>query len=172
MFLLIAVLSLSQGNLSLMKFLTFGWKNFGDISEVIFLILNKTMEEKPAPVEEKHLADTERVCRAFFKSFDLKQIFFKEPRSPKIPKTGSRQHGFQCPFNPSQIATYLIFLYDLGTFFCINMTVLSSNTPLVVILGLAYVLNSAVVVFFAILATKSDPTDPTVYEQRYTESLE
>jgi hypothetical protein len=128
------------------------------------------MEEKPAPVDEQHLTNSKAVSRALFQCFNFKPIFLKQPISPKIPKTGSRQHGFQCPFNPSQIATYLVFFYDLGTFFYINMTVLSLNTPLVVILGLAYVVILAVVLLFAILATKSDPTDPTVYAQRYTES--
>lgn len=65
----------------------------------------------------------------------------------------------------------MIFFYDLGTFFYINMTVLSINIPLAVVLGILFAINDAFVLFFAILATKSDPTDPTVYEQRYTQSI-
>jgi len=85
-------------------------------------------------------------------------------------KKGVRKHGFNCPFNPLQLITYFVYFYDLITFSAMNMTSLSSNLPLVIICGLLYYTLSLVVFVYAIKATLSDPSDPTIMAQLLSEA--
>lgn len=49
------------------------------------------------------------------------------------------------------------------------MVALSFNIALIVVLGSIYLANFIIVIILAIIATKSDPTDPTVYQQKEAE---
>ena len=60
--------------------------------------------------------------------------------------------------------TYFVFAYDLVTFYAIDMTTLSVWIYPTVLLSVLYLLISLVVVVYAIKATLSDPSDPTIYE--------
>lgn len=81
----------------------------------------------------------------------------------------SKKNGFSLPLHPFQFITYLIILYEIvGT-----STVLAPllDSPLqvpsiqAVFIAIYSPLQVAVVVL-GIWATKSDPTDPVVYQHR------
>ena len=83
-----------------------------------------------------------------------------------MKRDGVRRHGFSFPPNTLQILTYLIFFLDLVSYYLINMTSLSFSVPLVVICSIVYFIISVVVVVYAIQATASDPSDPTILLHR------
>jgi len=75
------------------------------------------------------------------------------------------------PLHPLQIATYLIFAYDILTFYIVLIPEIASGTdegavPVSAILGTFYGVISIVVTYYGYITTMSDPTDPTVYLER------
>lgn len=82
-----------------------------------------------------------------------------------------RQTGFDLPLHPLQILSYVVFAYDFLTYYLVNMTSLSSSLLLVSLLGVAYLAISVVVVVYAVKATRSDPSDPTIRKQLMCEAM-
>lgn len=98
----------------------------------------------------------------------------QEPKLEPIPKIivpkGVRRNGWSWPPHPQQIITYVVYFYDFGTFYFINMTTLSVWPALAVTLSIVYFIISMIVLVYAVIATISDPSDPTIYEQRLAEA--
>jgi hypothetical protein len=65
-----------------------------------------------------------------------------------------------------QIISWFIILLDFYTFFFINIVSLSYNIPLAAVLGTVYGIIFVAIIYLAVVATKADPTDPTVYLER------
>jgi hypothetical protein len=79
--------------------------------------------------------------------------------------------GFMRPFNPLQILSWIVFFFDFITYFLINMVSLVNHSiALVIICTIVYLVLSYLVLYYAIKATKTDPSDPIIYEQRLTEA--
>jgi len=81
-----------------------------------------------------------------------------------------KKNGFACPFHPLQILSYFVILLDLYCFYFINIVAISHNVVAAVILGVIYGVIFFFIVVLAIKATKSDPTDPTIYAEREAEA--
>ena len=86
-------------------------------------------------------------------------------------KPGVRETGFDLPLHPLQIVSYVVFGYDFLTYYLVNMTSLSANLLLVSALGVVYLAISIVVVVYAVRATRSDPSDPTIRKQLMCEAM-
>ena len=70
-----------------------------------------------------------------------------------------------------QIVSWVVFFFDLVTYFLINMVSLANHSVvLVVICTIVYLILSILVLYYAIKATKIDPSDPIIYEQKLTEA--
>ena len=79
--------------------------------------------------------------------------------------------GFDRPFHPLQIVSWVVFFFDLLTYFLINMVSLyNHSTAGVVLCSIIYLGLSTLVLIYAILATKIDPSDPLIYQQRLVEA--
>lgn len=59
---------------------------------------------------------------------------------------------------------------DFWSFYLINMVSLSSNMPLVVVCSLIFGFISAAVVYYWLVSTLADPSDPTIRAQRICEA--
>ena len=78
--------------------------------------------------------------------------------------------GFDRPFHPLQIVSWVVFFFDLLTYYLVNMVSLYNHSvALVVFCSFIYLCLSAGVLTYAILATKIDPSDPLIYQQRLIE---
>ena len=82
-----------------------------------------------------------------------------------IENRAVRKNGFQFPCHPQQISTYVVFGFDLITFYGVNMLSMGGNPTVVVSCGTAYGLICVAVVVLAWKATSCDPTDAVLYEQ-------
>ena len=75
-----------------------------------------------------------------------------------------RYNGFEKPFHPLQIVSWVIFFFDFLCYYMINMVSLANHSAaLVVICSIVYLAISIVVLQYAIRATRHDPSDPLVY---------
>ena len=55
---------------------------------------------------------------------------------------------------------------DFYTYFFINIVSLSYNVALATVLAILYAILFAILIYLAAIATKIDPTDPTIYAER------
>ena len=97
----------------------------------------------------------------------------KEPEPVVVVerKSDVRYNGFQKPFHPLQVLSWFVFFFDFLTYYLINMVSLVNHSlVLVVICSLLYLALSITVLYYAIKATKVDPSDPVIYEQRLVEA--
>jgi len=86
-------------------------------------------------------------------------------------KPGVHYNGFQRPFHPLQVVSWFVFFFDLLTYFLINMVSLMHHSlGAVVFFSVLYLVISAFILYYAIVATRIDPSDPTIREQRLVEA--
>jgi len=79
--------------------------------------------------------------------------------------------GFQRPFHPLQVVSWVVFFFDFLTYFLVNMVSLYNHSLLLVIgCSVIYLVLSALVLCYAIRATRVDASDPLIYEQRLIEA--
>jgi hypothetical protein len=79
-----------------------------------------------------------------------------------IQKREIRKHGFKWPLHPQQLLSWFVFFFNFGSYYIIDVISLSFNVGLAVFLSTLYLILSLVVLYLAVLATKTDPTDPTI----------
>ena len=80
-------------------------------------------------------------------------------------------YGFQRPFHPLQVLSWVVFFFNFLTYFLINMVSLFNHSlALVICCSLLYLVISALVLYYAVKATKVDPSDPLIHEQRLVEA--
>ena len=86
-------------------------------------------------------------------------------------KPGVHYTGFQRPFHPLQVVSWVVFFFDFVTYFLVNMVSLVNHSlALVIVCTLVYLVLSFLVLYYAIKATRIDPSDPIIYEQRLIEA--
>jgi len=75
-----------------------------------------------------------------------------------------RTHGFQFPLNFYQILSWIIFLFE----FCATILLFIASLPIAlkIVGGILILITMSATVYYAYLATKCDPTDPTVIEEK------
>jgi hypothetical protein len=104
------------------------------------------------------------------KSLYLITYFFYIADVVIIRKHGVRENGFQCPPHPLQAMTIVVFLLDFFSYYLINMVSLSQNVPLVAVCSIIFGAISSIVVYYWLVSTRSDPSDPTIRAQRICEA--
>ena len=77
-----------------------------------------------------------------------------------------RKNGCKCPFHPFQIIAYILFITKLVCFYMVIPIGLINSIPASTIFCILYFTCVLFVLYFTIVATKIDPTDPTVYVER------
>ncbi len=82
-------------------------------------------------------------------------------KSPKV-----KLNGCMCPFHPFQIMAYAVFLFYAYVFYFINVVAWSDTLGLLIPFVIVYSILLALLLAVGFMATLSDPTDPTVYDER------
>lgn len=83
-----------------------------------------------------------------------------------LHQRGVKRNGCKCPFHPFQLASYFIALLYAYVFYFLDLVALLDYPAACYTLTAAYSCLLIAVVSIAILATLSDPTDPTIYAER------
>ena len=69
------------------------------------------------------------------------------------------------------MVSWFFFFFDLLCYFLINMVSLFNHSAVLVgICSTVYIILSSVVLYYAIRSSRSDPSDPLIYEQRLVEA--
>lgn len=84
----------------------------------------------------------------------------------EIEKRKVRTNGFACPLHPTQVFSYVLYGSNFISYFMINMASLGHNQPLAISLSTVYLILSMGTFYYGLLATKIDPTDPTINLER------
>jgi len=80
--------------------------------------------------------------------------------------TFAKPHGCMCPFHPFQIISYLLFFFYAFVFYFIDIVAWSKTPALCISFVIPYSIIFLSLAVTAIIATLSDPTDPTIYDER------
>ena len=80
----------------------------------------------------------------------------------EIQKRKVRKNGYACPYHPTQIFTFVLFFSDILSYFFIDLVSLAHNQVLVIVLGAIYIILALGTAYYCIIATKTDPSDPTI----------
>ena len=82
----------------------------------------------------------------------------------EIEQRRVRGNGFDCPWHPTQVFTYFLFLGDIISYFCIDMVCLWAyeSKPLLITLSTAYAILCIGTAYYGYLATVKNPTDGTI----------
>jgi hypothetical protein len=83
----------------------------------------------------------------------------------------AKPHGCMCPLHPFQIASYAIFFFYAYVFYFIEMVSWQQMGGILAAFIVPYTGLFGAIAVLAIVATLSDPTDPTVYEERRLRAL-
>lgn len=84
----------------------------------------------------------------------------------KPKKRQIKAHGCICPFHPFQVVSYIVFLFYGYSFYFITVVVWSDSPFLLYGFTVPYSVLYIAIAITAFVATLSDPTDPTVHEER------
>jgi len=71
---------------------------------------------------------------------------------------------------PFQVVSYVVILLDTYAYYFINIVTFSYHPAIATVLGVVYMVVFGFVLYYAVKATRNDPTDPTIYAQRKAES--
>lgn len=67
--------------------------------------------------------------------------------------------------------SWIVFFFDFLTYYLVNMVSLVGHSlVLVIVCSAVYLVLCLMVLYYAVKATRIDPSDPTIDEQRYTEA--
>jgi hypothetical protein len=82
----------------------------------------------------------------------------------EIEQRRVRKNGFDCPWHPTQVFTYVLFLGDIVSFYGIDMVCLWAyeSKALLIALSTAYAILSIGTAYYGYLATVKNPTDQTI----------
>ena len=80
----------------------------------------------------------------------------------EIQKRKIRKNGYACPYHPTQIFTFILFFSDIFSYFFIYLVSLAHNLILVYVLAPIYIILATGTAYYCVLATKTDPSDPTI----------
>ena len=135
--------------------------------------MNDTSSE--ANPQEEHLQqqDKDKTAENELAIIEEEDVGVKKPTPEVIVERRPDVHytGFMRPFHPLQIVSWVVFFFDLLTYFLINMVSLQNHSlALVICCSIIYLVISGLVLYYAIRATKVDPSDPLIYQQRLVEA--
>lgn len=78
-----------------------------------------------------------------------------------------KQNGFNCPYHPFQITSWVVFAINLGSYFFIMAPCLGGKVPIIImILSILYFILNWFVMYYAISAMRCNPTDRSVLSTR------
>lgn len=77
-----------------------------------------------------------------------------------------KPHGCMCPMHPLQLVSYLLFTFYAYVFYFVELVTLRTQVVAAVLVAIFYSALFFAVACVAVAATLSDPTDPTVAEER------
>ena len=82
----------------------------------------------------------------------------------EIQQRPIRKSGFDCPWHPTQIFTYILFVLDVVSYYSIDMVCLSAynSSNIIIALYTVFTLIMIATTYYGYLATKCNPTDPTI----------
>ena len=82
----------------------------------------------------------------------------------EIEERKVRTNGFACPWHPTQVFTYLLFLSDILSYYGIDMVCLWAydSKGLLIALSTGYAILSLGTAYYGYLSTVKNPTDPTI----------
>ena len=66
--------------------------------------------------------------------------------------------------------SWFVFGFDFITFFAVDMVSLAYNPGLVAVLSVLFIVIQIITVYYCVMATKCDPTDPTIRQQKEVEA--
>ena len=81
-----------------------------------------------------------------------------------------KPHGCMCPVHPFQIVSYCLFSFYAYVFYFIDIVTWIDIPYMIYIFSIPYTILFVLTAVFATIATLSDPTDPTVYEEKKKKS--
>lgn len=81
-------------------------------------------------------------------------------------QTTVKPHGCTCPLHPFQVISYVVFLLYGYVFYFVTLVVWSKSHALLYSFAIPYSLLYLAIGVVGFVATLSDPTDPTVAEER------
>ena len=79
-----------------------------------------------------------------------------------------KETGFQPPYDPFQLLSWLSSLYLIFTFYLLIIPILKNSEQYAI--GISFTIFEIISVFLAYKVTASNPTDPAVQEYRAAES--
>lgn len=82
----------------------------------------------------------------------------------EIQQRKVRGNGFDCPWHPTQIFTYFLFLGDIVSYYGIDMVCLWAydSKGLLIALSTGYAILSIGTAYYGYLSTVKNPTDQTI----------
>ncbi len=89
-----------------------------------------------------------------------------KPAPPPEESVHVKPHGCMYPFHPFQIASYFLFFFYAYVFYFIDLVAWADTPGLAYSFAIPYSMLFIGIAVVAIIATLSDPTDPTVYEEK------
>lgn len=99
--------------------------------------------------------------------FNLRQsVLNTKNKMVEIVKRKVRHNGFDCPLHPSQVFSYLLFISDIVSFYMVDLVSLHHLSPLVITLGVIYLILACGTAYYGYLSTRINPQDPTINLER------
>jgi len=83
-----------------------------------------------------------------------------------LVKEHVKYNGCYCPFHPLQILSYITFIFYGYVFYFITIIVWKDKSTLIYTFSILYTTLYIIVVTIALIATLTDPSDPTVSYER------
>ena len=82
-----------------------------------------------------------------------------------------KSNGCMCPMHPLQITSYIAFALYVFSFYFIDIVVWSDSPIIAWSFGVPYTILLILIVIFTLMATLVNPTDPTVFMERFNKYL-
>lgn len=82
----------------------------------------------------------------------------------EIEQRKVRKNGFDCPWHPTQIFTYFLFLGDIASYYGIDMVCLWAydSKGLLIALSTGYAILTIGTAYYGYISTAKNPTDQTI----------
>jgi hypothetical protein len=87
----------------------------------------------------------------------------REEETPKVKVIKVRKNGCEAPCQPLQIAAYVVFFYQLISYYLFNMTSLAERPAVLGTCSVVYGIFATLSIYYGYKGTHSDPTDPIIY---------
>jgi hypothetical protein len=89
----------------------------------------------------------------------------------KIIHKKIKKNGLALPLNPLQVIAWFVMLLDFYAYYFINIVAFSYSIAISTVIAIIFTGLIIAILYYGVLATVTDPTDPTIYAERKSESL-